>query len=83
MYDGFLSYLDVNHSALLADLATTESERAHYSLYNAIFSCLGSLSVFVSFALWDPQHVAPFQTLCVVMALIAALGFYACGLILE
>lgn len=52
-YDGALSYFDVNHSALLADLATNEAERARFNMYSSFFSALGSLSVFASYIVWD------------------------------
>jgi Na+/melibiose symporter-like transporter len=83
MYDGVLSYLDVNHSALLADLASTEEERATYTMYTAIFSCLGSASVFASFAVWDLGEDAHFQTLCLGLAAFCAIGFYFSGQLLK
>eukprot|EP00047_Mylnosiga_fluctuans_P024398 m.160374 g.160374 ORF g.160374 m.160374 type:complete len:481 (+) comp9849_c1_seq3:242-1684(+) len=78
-YDGLLSYMDVNHSALLVDLAPTEAERARYVQANAIFSAIGSASVFVSFVLWDPEAIGQFQLMCVVMAALCAVGFVLCG----
>ena len=83
VYDGILSYIDVNHSALLADLASTEHERARYSMYNAMFSGIGSVSVFISFVIWNPDMVYSFQMFCVVLSCISAVGFYVCGLALQ
>ncbi len=82
-YDGVLSYMDVNHSALLVELAASEAERAHFTMYNAIFSALGSVSVFVSFAMWDEQDPQRFRVLCAGLAATSTAGFLACGASLK
>lgn len=83
LYDGFLTYVDVNHSALLADLAATEAERAHMSMYNSIYSTIGSLSVFGSFVLWDRSDTSSFALFCLVLAVASAVGFLVCAEILR
>lgn len=76
LYDGFLTWIDISHSALLVDLAVSERERSDMSLYSSIFSGFGSLTVFSSFVFWDRANVGPFQAFCAVIAAISAAGFW-------
>eukprot|EP00050_Salpingoeca_kvevrii_P021049 m.105672 g.105672 ORF g.105672 m.105672 type:complete len:404 (+) comp9154_c0_seq3:98-1309(+) len=83
VYDGFLTFLDINHAALLADMAVTERDRTDMNMYTSVFSAAGSLSVFVSFAVWSSADLAPFQLFCGVLAVIATGGFVGIAQILR
>ncbi len=61
LYDGFLTMLDLHHSALLADLAVSHDARAQLNSYCSIFSAFGSLSVFMSYMVWDRDSLLTFQ----------------------
>lgn len=83
LYDGFLTYLDLNHSALLADLATTEVDRTNLSLYSSLASAFGCISVFFSFAVWDKNNVSMFRIYCACIAVISAIGFQFSTILLR
>ncbi|XP_030309547.1 transmembrane protein 180 isoform X3 [Calypte anna] len=51
MYDSFLTMVDLHHNALLADLAVSAKDRTSLNFYCSLFSAIGSLSVFMSYAL--------------------------------
>ena len=61
VYDGFLTMLDLHHSALLADLAVSAETRTDLNYYCSLFSCAGSLSVFLSYAVWDRNDLTSFR----------------------
>ncbi|XP_023675967.2 transmembrane protein 180 [Paramormyrops kingsleyae] len=75
LYDGFLTAVDLNHNALLADLAVSTADRTRLNFHGSIFSALGSLSVFLSHGFWDKADLFPFRLFCVVLAGMSALGF--------
>lgn len=75
LYDAFLTLIDLNHSALLADLALSEEERTNLNGYSSFFSAIGSTSVFVSYYFWDKEFLITFQTFCVCLAVFSLLGF--------
>ena len=76
LYDGFLTLIDLNHSALLADLVTSEAGRAELSRGASIFSGCGTVVVFASFYLWDNTTMGPFQTFCVGCSVFTAIGYF-------
>ena len=61
LYDGFLTMVDLHHSALLADLAVSADVRTRLNSYCSVFSALGSLSVFLSYMMWDRESLLTFQ----------------------
>ncbi|XP_028414172.1 transmembrane protein 180-like [Dendronephthya gigantea] len=75
IYDAFLTLIDLNHSALLADLALSEEERTKLNSYSSFFSAIGSTSVFISYYFWDKEFIITFQTFCVCLAIFSFLGF--------
>eukprot|EP00039_Didymoeca_costata_P024016 m.8990 g.8990 ORF g.8990 m.8990 type:complete len:522 (-) comp3989_c0_seq1:108-1673(-) len=75
LYDGFLTWVDLSHNALLADLASTDDERTAMNLVGSIFSALGSMSVFLSFAVWEPQNLTRFRAFSFFMATMSGGGF--------
>ncbi|MGH0128572.1 UNVERIFIED_CONTAM: hypothetical protein FKN15_030161 [Acipenser sinensis] len=82
LYDGFLTMVDLNHNALLADLAVSASERTRLNFQCSLFSALGSLSVFMSYSFWDKEDFFSFRMFCVALAALSILGFsVACWLL--
>ncbi|XP_010863718.2 transmembrane protein 180 [Esox lucius] len=75
LYDGFLTVVDLNHNALLADLALSADDRTRLNFHCSLFSALGSLSVFLSYAVWDKGDFYSFRLFCVTLAAGSALGF--------
>ena len=75
VYDGFLTTVDLHHSALLADLALSNSARTHLNFHSSIFSAFGSTSVFLSYLVWNRSDLFPFQLLCLSLTVIATAGF--------
>lgn len=75
IYDGFLTIIDLNHSALLADLALTEVERTALNGHSSLFSAIGSASVFMSYYFWDHNHIMTFQVFCLLLAAFSFVGF--------
>lgn len=75
LYDGFLTMIDLHHSALLADLAIAADARTKLNSRASMFSILGSGSVFLSYAIWNKENLYSFRIFCVVLALVSLLGF--------
>ena len=74
-YDCMLTFVEVNHSALLAELSTSSEVRANANMYAAICAGLGSLSAFFSRMFWSRDDLYAFQKYCVVIGLLALVGF--------
>jgi len=83
LYDCFLTLVDLQHQALLADMAITANERSKLNSYCSVCSALGSASVFISYAVWDKSRLLPFQTLCLTVASAVIVGFFICCSILQ
>lgn len=75
LYDSFLTMVDLNHNALLADLAVSAAERTRLNFYCSLFSAIGSLSVFASYTVWNKEDFFSFRIFCVILAAVSALGF--------
>ena len=75
IYDAFLTLIDLNHSALLADLALSEEERTQLNSYSSFFSAIGSTSVFISYYFWDKDFIITFQVFCACLAGFSLIGF--------
>ncbi|OCT71663.1 hypothetical protein XELAEV_18034642mg [Xenopus laevis] len=75
LYDSFLTMVDLNHNALLADLAVSAKERTSLNFHCSLFSAIGSLSVFASYTVWNKEDFFSFRIFCVLLAAISALGF--------
>lgn len=75
LYDGMLTYVEVNHGALLAELTTSSSERARCNMYSAVCAALGSLSSFGAHMAWNPADVTGFRTFCVAAGAVALVVF--------
>ncbi|NXI41875.1 MF13A protein, partial [Galbula dea] len=75
MYDSFLTMVDLHHNALLADLAVSAKDRTSLNFYCSFFSAIGSLSVFMSYAVWNKEDFFSFRVFCVILALCSITGF--------
>ncbi|XP_066278814.1 transmembrane protein 180-like isoform X1 [Branchiostoma lanceolatum] len=78
LYDTFLTMVDLHHNALLADLAVSDKERTRLNSYCSVFSAFGSLSVFLSYAIWDKENLANFRIFCAILVCISISGFFLC-----
>uniref|UniRef100_A0A4W6EIZ5 Major facilitator superfamily domain containing 13A n=1 Tax=Lates calcarifer TaxID=8187 RepID=A0A4W6EIZ5_LATCA len=76
LYDGFLTMVDLHHSALLADLAVSAADRTRLNFHCSVFSALGSFSVFLSYSFWDKEDFYFFRLFCVTLAAFSILGFF-------
>lgn len=83
LYDGFLTMVDLHHSALLADLAVSATERARLNFHCSVFSALGSFSVFLSYAFWDKDDFDSFRLFCVTLAVFSVSGFLSVSRLLR
>lgn len=83
LYDGFLTLVDLNYNALLADLAVSASERTRLNFHSSLFSALGSLSVFLSYSFWDKEDFMSFRLFCVALAVLSVLGFAVVSRVLH
>ena len=78
LFDSFLTMVDLHHQALLADITINDNQRATLNSYCSRFSALGSLSVFVSYSLWDKHDMATFRIFCMALSVFVAVGFLIC-----
>ncbi|XP_029645301.1 transmembrane protein 180 [Octopus sinensis] len=76
LYDSFLTSVDLQHNALLADLAISADVRTRLNACSAIFSAFGSVSVFVSYAVWHRENLVSFRAFCLFLSVLSILGFY-------
>ncbi|XP_069756252.1 transmembrane protein 180 isoform X2 [Narcine bancroftii] len=83
LYDGFLTIVDLNHNALLADLSVSEKDRTRLNFYCSLFSALGSLSVFMSYAVWNKENFISFRLFCTALVAFSIFGFSVCTWILR
>ncbi len=75
LYDTFLTMIDLHHSALMADMALSADSRTSLNFYSSMFSAVGSLSVFVSYTVWDRDNIQTFQMYCMAVSAVAIAGF--------
>ncbi|TRY90716.1 hypothetical protein DNTS_028983 [Danionella cerebrum] len=83
LYDGFLTVVDLNHNALLADLAVSAHDRTRLNFHTSLFSAMGSLSVFLSYSFWNKEDFYSFRLFCVTLALFSMLGFFLISRLLR
>ena len=83
-YDSALSLVEVNHAALLADMAATGAERAGANAWAATLGAVGSGSSLAAYATWDPADLRGFRRTALAVALLAAAVFWwAAGVLGE
>ncbi|XP_046575539.1 transmembrane protein 180-like [Haliotis rubra] len=83
LYDGFLTMLDLHHSALLADLSVSADIRTSLNFKCSVFSAMGSASVFMSYAFWNKDDLSSFRSFCCVLAVVSFVGFLLSSSLLK
>ncbi|KAK6178037.1 hypothetical protein SNE40_012876 [Patella caerulea] len=83
LYDGFLTLIDLHHSALLADLAVSAEIRTRLNSKCSVFAAIGSATVFLSYAIWDKENLNSFRIYCAVVAFVSFLGFFFVSSLLK
>eukprot|EP00066_Takifugu_rubripes_P000493 XP_003961072.1 PREDICTED: transmembrane protein 180 [Takifugu rubripes] len=83
LYDGFLTLVDLHHSALLADLAVSASDRTRLNFHCSVFSALGSASVFLSYSFWNKEDFYSFRLFCIALAAFSVVGFLFVSHVLQ
>lgn len=83
LYDGFLTMIDLNHLALLADLALSSEDRAALNWYCSVFSGCGAISVFMSHHFWDRDHMSSFHVFCTLLSVFSLTGFLTSSFLLK
>lgn len=78
LYDSFLTMVDLHHQSLLADLVIDSNARVKLNTYCSIFSAAGTITVFISFTLWNKEDMVFFQIFCCCIAFFAIIGFNIC-----
>ena len=79
VYDGGLTYVEVNHSALLAEVSTSPVERARCNMWAGIGAGVGSLSSWVGYVYWDAGSVAGFRWMALCLGGVCAVVFEVSG----
>lgn len=76
LYDSMLTLVEVNHSALLAELTTDSRERAYLNSCSSVCAALGSLSSLAGHMFWFKRggDMGPFRA----FAAAVALGSFGC-----
>lgn len=82
-YDGMLTLVEVAHSAMLAELAVDDAERAQLNGYAAAFAGLGSLTSFVGQWYWNMEDLFMFRFACLGIAAGAAGVFVMSAAVLN
>ncbi|CAG5120085.1 unnamed protein product [Candidula unifasciata] len=75
LYDGFLTMIDLHHSALLADLSVSDNLRTRLNARSSLFSAFGSLSVFLSYLVWNKSNLFVFRCFCYGLAVLSFVGY--------
>jgi Na+/melibiose symporter-like transporter len=75
VYDGGLTFVEVNHSALLAELTSSPSARAECNMWSAVCAGVGALTSWAAYVSWDSNDLTHFRWTTVAVALVAWLVF--------
>jgi len=75
-YDGMLTLVEVNHSALLADISVNPGERATLNAYAAVGAGVGSLSSIAGHVFWNKEDLFMFRYLVFIVASLCGICFY-------
>ena len=75
--------IDLNHLALLADLALSSEDRTALNWYCSVFSGCGSMSVFLSYRFGDRDNMGPFHVFCAILTIFSLTGFLVSSFLLK
>lgn len=76
-FDCGLTLVEVNHRALLAELAAAPGERQRLNAAAAVLGALGSLAPALAHVAWESGNAGAFRALTAALALASAPGFAA------
>ena len=76
IYDGMLTFVEVNHHALLAELSVDSAERARYNRWNAICAAAGSLTSWCGHVFWNKRDLFRFRLFALAVASGACICFH-------
>jgi Na+/melibiose symporter-like transporter len=77
VYDGALTFVEVNHSALLAEITSSPMERVRFNMWSGVCAGLGSLTSMLAHAAWDVSDATRFRVMAAVVAAGTAAVFVA------
>lgn len=83
LYDTCLTWVDLSHNSLLAELTPQEDERSTMSMMASICSAAGSSLVFVSFMFWEKDRLGPFRVFMAVLVAFSIVGFRVAASVLS
>ncbi|KAH9261817.1 hypothetical protein BASA81_000473 [Batrachochytrium salamandrivorans] len=75
LYDGFLTLVELSHTALLSEMTTHSQERAKFNSYSAVLAGLGSFSSFFGQYSYSKQDLTQFRAIMLLISLGCALAF--------
>jgi Na+/melibiose symporter-like transporter len=78
LYDGALTYVEVNYASLLADLSAKDDSqlRARCNFFSSFFAILGSCSSIFAHVLWqEGNNMTSFRVFCLILAVLSLPGF--------
>jgi len=79
-YDGMLTYVEVNHGAILAEATHDDAERARANAVAGIMAAVGSTSSFLGYLTYGNLLAFRFVVLCVALLCVAVFEAAAHGL---
>jgi hypothetical protein len=74
-YDGALTYVEVNHAAVLAEMTTSSAERADSNMMSAVAAAVGSGTSVIAHLCYDRADMTAFRVLALVIALGSIVAF--------
>lgn len=83
LYDSALTYVELNHSALLSEAITDESTRAKANAYGAIFASFGTLTSFLAHSTWNMYNLTMYRMFVLGLTVISILLFHIAARGLE
>ena len=83
LYDGMLTLVEVNQSALLSDLASDPQERAGMLRWSSSLGCLGTCTSIIGRLCWDHLDMGAFQNMTLFVAMLCAAAFAGSFLLLR
>lgn len=71
LYDGGLTFVELNHSSLLAEITLSPSDRAECNMWSAICAGFGALTSWFAYLTWNPSDPTGFRVMTVAVAVLA------------
>ena len=83
LYDSALTYVELNHSALLSEAIIEENIRAKANAYGAIFASIGTLTSFLAHSTWNSNNLFQYRIFIVILTVCSILAFHLAAKGLE